>query len=185
MERGVFVTLKAGWLQWKLAPVTSNTSFLLSIGYGVAFWDIDAQKIDSITVLLLPHYFISFLFLAHITLTWQDSDVCPMFARHSLKFDSTFGCLPGYFEDLATKAESLRRWSILHVQTEHKGHSLLHFLSALYGYTWLKKNVHLWDSRQKYRISWNIHMFCRRTPWDRITLSPNSLAVGLMTTFVM
>lgn len=123
MERGVFVTLQAGWLQWKLAPVTSNTSFLLSIGYGVAFWDIDAQKIDSITVLLLPHYFILFIFLAHITLTWQDSDVCPMFARHSLKFDSTFGCLPGYFEDLVTKAESLRRWSILHVQTEHKGHS--------------------------------------------------------------
>lgn len=106
MERGVFVTLKAGWLQWKLAPVTSNTGFLLSIGYGVAFWDIDAQKIDSITVLLLPHYFISFLFLAHITLTWQDSDVCPMFARHSLKFDSTFGCLPGYFEDLATKRKA-------------------------------------------------------------------------------
>lgn len=133
MEWGVFVTLKAGWVQWKLAPVTSNTSFLLSIGYGFAFWDIDAQKIDSITVLLLPHYFILSLILAHIILTWQDSDVCSMFARHSLKFDSTFGCLPGYFEDLATKAESLWRWSILHVHTKHKGHSIfcLHHIVIL------------------------------------------------------
>lgn len=179
MERGVFVTLKAGWVQWKLAPVTSNTSFLLSIGYGFAFWDIDAQKIDSITVLLLPHYFILFLILAHITLTWQDSDVCPMFARHSLKFDSMFGCLPGYFEDLATKAESLQRWSILHLQTEHKDHSIF-CLQHMVILDW--RRMFIFETQGR-----NIESYetCRRTPWDRINLSPNSLAVGLMTTFVV
>ena len=58
------------------------------LGMALLVGDIDAQKIDSITVLLLSHYFILFLNLAHITLTRQDSYVCPISARHSLKFDS-------------------------------------------------------------------------------------------------
>ena len=178
-SNGTSVTLKAGWVQWKLAPVTSNTSFLLSIGYGFACWDIDTQKIDSITVLLLSHYF----YFWH-TSPWLDKT--PVFAQclqdthlNLIHVRLSPRILWGFSNEGGKLAEMGYIGSTDWAQTP------LHFLSAPYGFTCLKKNVHLWDSRQKYRISCNIHMFCRRTPWDRITLSPNSLPVGRMTTFVM